>query len=251
MIDLAAAVDRVLQVQAASGKPLGVILAGHNGSGKSTMWRKHLSPRIRIPLVNADRMMLSVLPEPGRRGRLAPWATELRDTDESWMRIAQKGVEAFVAQAMLNQVPFAMETVFSYWNERPDGTIASKIELIEQMQVAGYFVLLVFVGLTNSALSIARVQTRVAMGGHDVARDKLLARFGRTQRAIGAASRIADATVLVDNSLDEKRAFSVCRIQLRDEQVFDLRRTDAPPPPSILAWLDIICPLGAAESGKG
>ena len=245
MIDLAAAVDRLLHAQARSGNPLGVVLAGHNGSGKSTMSRERLSSKIQVPLVNADRMMLSVLPEPDSRGRLAPWATALRDTDESWMRVAQKGVEAFVAQAMLNKVPFAMETVFSYWIERPDGTVASKIELIEQMQAAGYFVLLAFVGLANSALSIARVQTRVAMGGHDVPLEKLVVRFERTQRAIRAASPIADATVFVDNSLDEKRAFAVCRIQLRDEEVFDLRRTDAPPPPAVRAWLGIVSPIAA------
>ena len=213
------------------------------------MWRKHLSPRIRIPLINADRMMLSILPEVDRRGRLTQWATELRDTDDSWMRVAQKGVEAFVAQAMLNKVPFAMETVFSHWIERPDGTVASKVELIEQMQRAGYFVLLTFVGLSNSELSIARVQTRVAMGGHDVPREKLLERFERTQRAIRAASRVADATVLVDNSLDEKRAFAVCRIQLRDEEVFDLRQTDMPPPPAVRAWLDVVSPIDAGGEG--
>lgn len=243
MIDLAAAVTRVLKSQKASGKPPGIVLAGHNGSGKSTMWRNHLSPRIRVPLVNADRMMLSVLPEPIKRGRLAPWAAELRDSNESWMRVAQKGVEAFVAQAMLNKVPFAMETVFSYWSERPDGTVSSKIELIEQMQAAGYFVLLAFVGLTSSALSVTRVQTRVAEGGHDVPLAKLLERFGRTQRAIRAASNVADATVLVDNSLDEKRAFSVCRIQLGAEEVFDVRHAKTSPPPSIRAWLDVVSPI--------
>ncbi len=250
MIDLVAAVDRVLQTQAVSGKPLGVVVAGHNGSGKSTMWRKHLSPKIQIPLVNADRMMLSILPEPDARGRLESWAAALRDKNESWMRVAQRGVEAFVAQAMQNKVPFAMETVFSYWIERPDGTVASKIELIEQMQAAGYFVLLAFVGLANSALSIVRVQTRVAMGGHDVPLDKLLARFGRTQLAIRAACRVADATVLVDNSLDEKSAFSVCRIQLRDDEVFDLRRT-GPPVPAIRAWLNIVSPMSADAGGEG
>ena len=49
------------------------------------------------------------------------------------MRVAQKGVEAFVAQAMAQKVPFAMETVFSYWQELPGGRIASKIDLIRQM----------------------------------------------------------------------------------------------------------------------
>ena len=77
------------------------------------MWLKHLSSAFQIPLVNADRMMLSVLPEPDGGNMLPPWAQTLRDTDENWMKVAQKGVESFVAQAMSRGVPFAMETVFS------------------------------------------------------------------------------------------------------------------------------------------
>lgn len=98
------------------------------------------------------------------------------------MQVAQKGVEAFVAQAMTRKVPFAMETVFSHWIEHPGGRIESKIELIEQMQQAGYFVILFFVGLSNSQLSIARVSTRVQQGGHAVDADKLVKRFPRLKR---------------------------------------------------------------------
>jgi predicted ABC-type ATPase len=61
-----AAVDAVLRTQGATHKPLGVILAGHNGSGKSTMWRRSLAHRLEMPLINADRTMLSILPEPAR-----------------------------------------------------------------------------------------------------------------------------------------------------------------------------------------
>ena len=165
MTSLAQAVDEVRREQRRAGKPLAVILAGHNGSGKSTMWLRHLSPSFRIPLVNADRMMLSILPEADHEGRLIKWAQALRDTDESWMKVAQKGVEAFVAQAMARGVPFAMETVFSYWEALPNGKFASKIDLIREMQAAGYFVLLFFVGLSNVRLSIGRVMTRVAEGG--------------------------------------------------------------------------------------
>jgi predicted ABC-type ATPase len=221
MRTISGAVSRVLGAQTSSGKPFGIILAGHNGSGKSTMWRKHLQSRLRIPLVNADRMMMAVLPEPNRRGRLAKWAQALRDTDEGWMRVAQQGVQAFVAQAMANKVPFAMETVFSHWREQPDGTTESKITLIEQMQKEGYFVLLCFVGLSSPALSIMRVRTRVLSGGHDVPIQKLQDRFPRTQQAIRHASAIADATILLDNSFDQKNAFAVCRVQLRNEAVFD------------------------------
>jgi predicted ABC-type ATPase len=241
MTSLAEAVDRVVRAQGASSKPFAIILAGHNGSGKSTMWSKHLSDRFRMPLVNADRMMLSILPEPGEDGFLSDWAQELRDTNLSWMSVAQKGVEAFVVQAMGAGVPFALETVFSHWRERGDGTVESKIDRIRELQEAGYFVLLLFVGLSNAALSVGRVQTRFASGGHDVEIPRLLARFPRTQRAVGAALPVADAAILVDNSLDEKRAFSVCRIQMGDEETFDIRRGEAEP--AITEWLDRVAPL--------
>jgi hypothetical protein len=144
---IAEAVEIILRAQEATQKPLGVILAGHNsfrqigdvaiGAGRSAG----------MPLINADRMMLSILPEPGEDRQLVAWAARLRDQDPGWMRVAQQGVQAFVGHAIAEQVPFAMETVFSYCEERPDGRVASKIDLITNLQAAGYFVLLAFVGL--------------------------------------------------------------------------------------------------------
>jgi predicted ABC-type ATPase len=158
------ALDTILRARDRTQKPLGVIVAGHNGSGKSTMWHSSLADRLEMPLINADRMMLSILPEPGLDGHLVPWADRLRDRHEGWMRVAQQGVQAFVGHAMAARVPFAMETVFSYWEEQPDGRIASKIDLIADLQAAGYFVLLVFVGLPNAQASVLRVMTRVQGG---------------------------------------------------------------------------------------
>lgn len=80
MTRLRDAVDQILAAQKRTKKPLAIIMAGHNGSGKSTMWRKSLSNQLRIPLLNADRMMLSILPEPDGSGALIDWAQELRDT---------------------------------------------------------------------------------------------------------------------------------------------------------------------------
>jgi predicted ABC-type ATPase len=180
---LETAVEQILKAQSATKKPLAIVLAGHNGSGKSTMWRKTLSGQLQIPLINADRMMLSILPEADSSRALDDWARLLRDTDQNWMRVSQNGVQAFVGHAMQSKVPFAMETVFSHWRKRPDGSIDSKIDLIRDMQVAGYFVLLIFVGLTDVDLSILRVQTRVAENGHAVPIERLLQRFPRTQHA--------------------------------------------------------------------
>ncbi|MGO4567583.1 zeta toxin family protein [Rhizobium sp. 2YAF20] len=244
MNNLASAVASIVDTQRDTKKPLAIILAGYNGSGKSTMWRKTLAGQLRIPLINADRMMLSILPEPNSEGALADWALDLRDNDRNWMLVAQQGVQAFVGHAMQAQVPFAMETVFSHWKEHEDGSIESKVDLIRDIQAAGYFVLLFFVGLTDTDLSILRVRTRVAEHGHAVDETKLRERFPRTQKAIRQALDIADASVLVDNSRDEKRAFSVCVVRRQGETLFDIRNSERTAPSGIAKWLDIVCPKG-------
>lgn len=237
---LNSAVDQIIQLQAASDKPLAIILAGHNGSGKSTMWYKSLADKLQLPLVNADRMMLSILPEDSP---LPNWATSLRDKNVAWMEVAQKGVQSFVAQAIGQQVSFATETVFSYWKPREGGGYHSKIDMIENLQKEGYFVLLFFVGLADVNLSIGRVATRKALGGHDVSITKLKERFPRTQAAIGKAISIADAAILADNSRTEKEAFTVVRVQAKSNVIFDARNTTTskPIPPIIKGWMDTVC----------
>jgi predicted ABC-type ATPase len=206
-------------------KPLAFVLAGHNGSGKTTLWTERLSDALAIPLINADRLTLSMLPEPDRQTRLIPsWAQRLRDKDNRWQKLAQEGVRAFIALVIEQRVAFAFETVFSHWEQLPSGRFrSSKIEEIQNLQKAGYFVVLLFVGLVSAELSILRVQTRVSVGGHAVAKTKLRERFGRTQAAIGAASTIADVTIMLDNSRTLESAFSLARAQRRGRVLFDCR----------------------------
>jgi predicted ABC-type ATPase len=244
MTTLTSAVDAILTAQKRSQKPLAVILAGHNGSGKSTLWYKqHLANQFQIPLINADRMMMSILPEVTKSQPLPQWASHLRDKDQSWMTVAQKSVYAFGAEAMALKVPFAMETVFSHWKEIEPGKIESKIDLIRQMQSSGYYVLLFFVGLSNAQLSIARVMTRVASGGHDVDIKKLISRFPRTQKAIREAVNIADAAILTDNSRKSGSAFTICRIQIGTEEIYDYRKAVVKKESVILEWLNVISPM--------
>ncbi|MBL8560295.1 MAG: hypothetical protein JNM47_16355 [Hyphomonadaceae bacterium] len=242
MTDLTFAVESIRAAQQVSGKPFAIVVAGHNGSGKSTMWYERLASEFQIPLINADRMMMSTLPEVAADKPLPFWATDLRDNDANWMQVAQSGVQAFVAQAMLRAAPFAMETVFSHWRDLGSGRFESKIDVIEDMQNAGYFVLLLFVGLSNAPLSIGRVATRIAKGGHAVNVDKLEQRFPRTQRAIREARAVADATILVDNSRAESEAFTVCRVQQMSQRLYDIRDAGTAPA-EILEWLEIVAPL--------
>ncbi len=195
----AALLSRALRPHA--GKPIAYVIAGHNGSGKSTLWKKQLAPDIHVPLINADRLMMSILPDP-LDGHLPEWARKLRDTDERWMGLSQRSVQAFIDLVTAAKMAFAFETVFSHWVEKPDGSFESKIDLIRKLQAQGYVVAFLFVGLASVELSIARVHTRVAQGGHDVDVKKLRERFPRTQKAVRHASSVADVTLMFDNSQD-------------------------------------------------
>lgn len=235
-------ISEITMLARASGKPMAVILAGHNGSGKSTLWYDHIADELQVPLINADRMMLSILPTAGEDGHLRVWAKRLRDSDQKWMATAQKGVHSFVAQAMTQKVPFAVETVFSHWKRKPDGTHESKIDLIKDLQGTGYFVLLLFVGLANASLSLGRVAMRKAEGGHGVAVQKLLRRFSRTQHAVRHAVPIADAVILVDNSGSASRPFTPCFVSAGPEILYDLRR-NGHIPAEMVRWLNIVAPI--------
>jgi len=148
---------------------------------------------------------------------------------------------------MGRKVPFAQETVFSYWKENPDGSISSKIDLITNLQDKGYFVLLLFVGLRDSQLSIARVSSRKNAGGHDVPVDRLIERFPRTQKAVGHAINIADAAILMDNSREPELAFTICRVQMKRKISYDIRQQKPAVPAEILEWMEQVCPLKPAK----
>jgi predicted ABC-type ATPase len=207
-----------------TAKPVAFVLAGHNGSGKSTLWRARLSERLQIPLVNADRLTASILPDRDpETGKLPGWAQQLRDDDERWQRLSQDAVNAMVHLVMAKRLPFATETVFSHWEPRGDGTYASKADLIKELQAQGYFVVLLFVGLAVASISALRVSQRLREGGHGVPLAKIEQRFPRTQKAIGHAAPIADMAIMFDNSLDETKGFTLVRVQQGEKVLFDCR----------------------------
>jgi len=218
------------------------VLAGHNGSGKSTLWYRRLVDELQIPLINADRLTLSILPIPDRAKRLPQWAQNFRDNDARWQRLSQEAVEAFVSLVVEKRMPFAVETVFSHWKPLGRDRFESKIDLIRTLQGAGYFVVLVFVGLAAVELSVLRVLTRKAQGGHDVPLDKLYERYPRTQVAVRHAAPIADMTMMFDNSRSIRKAFELVRVQRGTKVLFDCRDPTYRVSPNLRAiaslWLD-------------
>ena len=193
-------------------KPLAIVLAGHNGSGKSTLWYDKLADQLRIPLVNADRLTLSILPPAiDQKQTLRPWAANLRDNDERWQKLSQDGVQLFMGLIMDQHMPFAFETVFSYLARQADGTYKSKVDTYCRATESRLFCGPGVCGLASAELSILRVNTRRLQGGHDVPEAKLRQRFPRTQEAIRLAAPLADMTFMYDNSRAIDKAFSPAR----------------------------------------
>jgi predicted ABC-type ATPase len=173
--ELVAVLHRALH----SEKPVVVVLAGSNGAGKTTFYELYLE-RLGLPFVNPDRiaqLLNSAQPElHAYQG--AKFADEIR------------------RDLISRRLSFFMESVFS-------DPVGEKVQFLKDAQGAGYTVIGVFIQLSDSALSAARVIQRVSRGGHDVPDDKIQSRFGCTARNIQAALQFVDVGLLINNSSAE------------------------------------------------
>jgi predicted ABC-type ATPase len=173
--------DPLASVRAALAvQPVLIFLAGPNGAGKTTFFEEYLRS-VGLPYVNADRI--------ARALRDADPTASSDDIDRRAFTEAEN-LRAALVEAGLS---FCTETVFS----DPAG---ARLSFLEGARTRGFVVFLVFIGLDNPALAVARVQQRVNQGGHDIPDEKLHARFPRTLANLRAAIPVADEAFLLDNS---------------------------------------------------
>lgn len=152
-------------------RPILVVLAGPNGAGKSTFYDAHLRS-YGFRFVNADEL------------------SRLLDVDPySAAEVADQIRRELLAQ----KESFAFETVFS-------DPVGARLEFMKDAEVAGYTVVLFFIGIDNSELSEQRVAIRVAQGGHDVPQDKLKSRFARVMKNLAHALIELSNVRVYDNS---------------------------------------------------
>jgi predicted ABC-type ATPase len=86
---------------------------------------------------------------------------------------------------------FSFETVMSH---------PSKVDILLRARKIGFFVQVFFVGTNDPQTNIERVALRVAQGGHDVPKDRIVARWFRTMEQLSAAVRSSDRAFVFDNS---------------------------------------------------
>jgi len=158
------------------------LLAGGNGSGKSTFYRTQLKSR-GLPFINADNIAKEVFPE----------------SPEAHSYHAAAIAEKLRNELLVEGTSFCFETVFSH---------PSKIDFLAQAKAHGYETILVFVHLKSAELNKARISQRIEEGGHSVPEDKVESRIPRTMQNIRTAILIADQTYLLDNS-DYQKPFKL------------------------------------------
>jgi len=168
-----------LSTLAQKSGPLLLCLVGPNGAGKSTFFQRYLKVT-NLPFINAD-LLAKALIENG-----APSGEE---TERLAANLANKKRTEMIAK----RESFITETVFS-------DPVGAKVQLLRDAQSAGYAVILIFICVESAELSALRVESRVADGGHDVPRDRIVARYERMRKNVKVALTFVDFAVIVDNS---------------------------------------------------
>lgn len=135
-----------------------IIIAGPNGSGKTTFASEYLR-NADMEYISADAIAATLVSKP-------------EDMDKVKL---QAGRLFFVEMRRLieSEQDFAVEV-----------TLAGKgfERLISQLKRAGYTVTIVFIFLKSPEMSVARVRNRVEAGGHHVPTEDVVRRFYRSKQ---------------------------------------------------------------------
>ena len=164
------------------------MIAGHNGAGKSTCYRKNLRAAI------APHIQEHIDPDVIERDIRANWVGQPQSADEFSKRAAREA-NALREMYLEHELAFSFETVFS---DPVDG----KIDFLKEALRRGYVVALLAVGLDSPEKSMERVALRVSRGGHDVPRERLILRYPRVLNNIAKGVNVASVALVVDNSED-------------------------------------------------
>jgi predicted ABC-type ATPase len=157
------------------------LVVGPNGAGKSTFIRLVLAPTLLgSAFVNADEIAARNWPDDPEPH--AYEAAAIAATTRS--RLIELGL------------PLIAETVFSH---------PSKLELIAEATSAGYYTAL-HVLMVPEDLAVARVDYRLASGGHRVPADKIRQRYRRLwANVVAAVPEVGSATIWDNAQLDGPR----------------------------------------------
>lgn len=157
-----------------SAKPILTVIAGSNGSGKSTFTR-YTQETLGVPVIDPDLEARIIRPD-------APETAAIAGGKQALLR-----ARAYLA----NNESFAVETTLS-------GN--TYLKMMKQAKQKGWQINLIYVGVNDVQINIKRVAQRVAQGGHNVPEQDVRRRYTRSLANLATAIQKADHTIIYDNS---------------------------------------------------
>ena len=167
-----------------------IIIAGPNGSGKTSITQKFLHHEWAegTTYINPDQIAKDMFGDWNNSESVLKAATYCSDLREQCL----KGKKSFV-----------FETVFS---------AQDKIDFVIRAKQAGFFIRIFFISTSNPAINASRIAKRVMKGGHDVPITKIISRYNKSIQNCKTVAPIIDRLYVYDNSIDDVDACPLFRL---------------------------------------
>lgn len=171
-------------------KPEMIIIAGPNGSGKTSVTKRFLHHEWAegTLYINPDEIAKDVFGDWNSREavlKAANYCSELRE------------------KCLKEHKSFVFETVMS---------ADDKIDFIIRAKQEGFFIRLFFISTKHPSINASRIANRVMKGGHDVPITKIISRYYKSIENCKMVSPIVDRLYVYDNSVDGEDAKLLFRL---------------------------------------
>ena len=185
-------------------KPTLCVVAGPNGSGKTTTT---------VQLLNNEWAADSIYINPDNiaQDTFGDW-----NSPEAVLKAAAEATRLRY-DCLENGRDFVFETVFS----SPE-----KLEFLRKVKDAGYFIRLFYVCTSDPAINVVRITQRYMNGGHEVPISKIISRYYKSLLNAAKAISFVDRAYIYDNSVDNQLPSLLYRTT--DGQLFKQYTNDIP-----------------------
>ena len=185
-------------------KPTLCVVAGPNGSGKTTTT---------VQLLNNEWAADSIYINPDNiaQDTFGDW-----NSPEAVLKAAAEATRLRY-DCLENGRDFVFETVFSS---------SEKLEFLRKAKAAGYFIRLFYVCTSDPAINVARITQRYMNGGHEVPISKIISRYYKSLLNAAKAFSFVDRAYIDDNSVDNQLPSLLYRTT--DGQLFKQYTNDIP-----------------------
>lgn len=165
-------------------KPVLIVIAGPNGSGKTTITSKILRHEWLEGAVYVNPDIIA-------QEKFGDW-----NSKDAVMQ-SVKYCEELREKCLHDHQSLIFETVLS---------AEDKIDFIKRAKEAGFFIRLFFVSTNHPSVNASRIARRVMKGGHDVPISKVITRYYKSIVNCRTASKYADRTYVYDNTVENTEA---------------------------------------------